>query len=115
LSTVLFAAFSIAQGVTLARGIVADCGCFGPGETIGLWTMVRTMTLLVVAALCFLCEAPSPSKCRDIHERSEEHPQLAASGDSGASTSTMPSEPKRPVNRPRAGFPAPANGQTPQV
>jgi hypothetical protein len=56
LSALLFAAFSIAQGVTLIRGIVADCGCFGAGETIGPWTVVRALTLLAVAATCLACE-----------------------------------------------------------
>jgi len=56
IAAILFASFAIAQCATLMRGIVADCGCFGPGETIGVWTVARTITLFAVAVACCVRE-----------------------------------------------------------
>ncbi len=45
----LLAAFIIAMAITYARGIEADCGCFGIGEKISLLTLLRDSLFLLPA------------------------------------------------------------------
>lgn len=45
----LLTAFMVAMGITYARGIQADCGCFGFGEPISGATLARDSVFLVLA------------------------------------------------------------------
>lgn len=45
----LLGAFILAMGVTYARGIEADCGCFGLGEPISPATLARDSFILLMA------------------------------------------------------------------
>lgn len=45
----LLGGFIAAMGITYARGIEANCGCFGFGEAISPWTLTRDSLLLVMA------------------------------------------------------------------
>jgi uncharacterized membrane protein YphA (DoxX/SURF4 family) len=52
LLTVFFTAMAIAQ----AHGLTIDCGCFGPGDALSGWTLLRDGTLLAAAiGLVVLC------------------------------------------------------------
>ncbi len=49
-AALLLVTFILVMGITYARGIEADCGCFGPGERISLVTLVREVLFLIPAA-----------------------------------------------------------------
>ena len=49
LGALLLSGFMAAMAITYARGIEADCGCFGLGERISPETMARDSLLLVMA------------------------------------------------------------------
>jgi putative oxidoreductase len=51
--TLLFLFFVI-MGVTYLRGIEADCGCFGVGERISAWTLLRDAFFIAPAVYLFL-------------------------------------------------------------
>jgi uncharacterized membrane protein YphA (DoxX/SURF4 family) len=53
LASVLFLMFTIGQASALARGISADCGCFGAGEQVGALSLLRTAGLFLCSLLCF--------------------------------------------------------------
>ncbi len=59
-AAVLLVIFIGAMGITYARGIEADCGCFGPGDRISPLTLLRD-TLFLVPALYLIFE---PRKSR---------------------------------------------------
>ena len=48
-AAVLLGVFITAMGVTYARGIEADCGCFGLGEPISPMTLLRDSGILAIA------------------------------------------------------------------
>jgi len=48
-AALLLGAFIAAMGITYARGIEADCGCFGLGEPISPLTLLRDSGVLAVA------------------------------------------------------------------
>lgn len=48
-AALLLGAFIAAMGITYARGIEADCGCFGLGEPISPFTLLRDSGVLVIA------------------------------------------------------------------
>ena len=49
IATALIAAFLSVLVRSYVRGMTVDCGCFGTGEELGPWTLVRDGALLVVA------------------------------------------------------------------
>jgi uncharacterized membrane protein YphA (DoxX/SURF4 family) len=49
LAALILGGFIAAMAVTYARGIEADCGCFGLGEPISPFTLARDSLLLVMA------------------------------------------------------------------
>ncbi|MGH9805291.1 MAG: MauE/DoxX family redox-associated membrane protein [Candidatus Acidiferrales bacterium] len=49
LTALIVGGFITAMAVTYARGIEADCGCFGFGEPISPFTLARDSLLLVMA------------------------------------------------------------------
>ena len=49
IATVLIAIFLSVLVRSYVRGMTVDCGCFGTGEELGPWTLVRDGALLVVA------------------------------------------------------------------
>lgn len=49
IAALLLGAFIGLMAVTYARGIQADCGCFGLGEPISGWTLARDSVILLVA------------------------------------------------------------------
>lgn len=49
LAALLLGGFLAAMGVTYARGIEANCGCFGFGEAISPLTLARDSILLLMA------------------------------------------------------------------
>ncbi|MBZ5606318.1 MAG: DoxX family membrane protein [Acidobacteriia bacterium] len=52
----LLGVFLSAMLVAYARGLSIDCGCFGPGDTLGTKTLLRDSSLVAMAAaLAFLC------------------------------------------------------------
>ncbi|HKZ51805.1 MAG TPA: MauE/DoxX family redox-associated membrane protein [Candidatus Acidoferrales bacterium] len=48
-AALLLGAFIAAMGITYARGIEADCGCFGLGEPISPLTLLRDSGVLAIA------------------------------------------------------------------
>ncbi len=49
---ILLATFIVAVVVTLARGFVIDCGCFGGnGHDVDVWLLVRNILLITAAIL----------------------------------------------------------------
>lgn len=48
-AALLLTAFIAVMSVTYARGVQADCGCFGLGEPISGWTLARDSLILVFA------------------------------------------------------------------
>lgn len=48
-TSVLLGTFLAAMGITYARGIEADCGCFGLGEPISAYTLGRDSLLWLMA------------------------------------------------------------------
>ncbi|MFQ5817480.1 MAG: MauE/DoxX family redox-associated membrane protein [Terriglobia bacterium] len=48
-TALLLTAFMVAMGITYARGIEADCGCFGFGEPISPLTLARDSLFLGLA------------------------------------------------------------------
>lgn len=50
----LLAMFMGVMTITYARGIEADCGCFGPGDRITPWTIARDASFLIPALFLFL-------------------------------------------------------------
>lgn len=48
-TALLLTAFMTAMGITYARGIEANCGCFGFGEPISSYTLTRDSVLLLMA------------------------------------------------------------------
>lgn len=48
-ATLLLGTFLTAVSITYARGIQADCGCFGFGEPISRWTLTRDTVFLALA------------------------------------------------------------------
>jgi rhodanese-related sulfurtransferase len=51
IASALFCIFTIGQATALLRGIDADCGCFGAGEPVSGWSLLRTVVLFAAAAL----------------------------------------------------------------
>ena len=49
LTALIVSGFIAAMAITYARGIEADCGCFGFGEPISPFTLARDSLLLVMA------------------------------------------------------------------
>ena len=49
LTALIVGGFITAMAITYARGIEADCGCFGFGEPISPFTLARDSLLLVMA------------------------------------------------------------------
>lgn len=49
LGALLLGSFMVAMSITYARGIEADCGCFGLGERISPESLARDSLLLVMA------------------------------------------------------------------
>ena len=49
LTALLLGAFLAAMSITYARGIEANCGCFGFGEPISAFTLTRDSVLLLMA------------------------------------------------------------------
>lgn len=54
LAALLLGGFLAAMGITYARGIEANCGCFGFGEAISPLTLARDSGLLLMAAFLAL-------------------------------------------------------------
>ena len=52
-AALLLAGFVTAMTITYFRGIETDCGCFGLGEAISPWTLLRDSGILLMAV--FLC------------------------------------------------------------
>lgn len=48
-AALLLLSFIAAMGITYARGIEADCGCFGPGDRISPRTLLRDAMFLIPA------------------------------------------------------------------
>jgi uncharacterized membrane protein YphA (DoxX/SURF4 family) len=48
-AALLLGVFIAAMGITYARGIEADCGCFGLGEPISPFTLLRDSGVLAIA------------------------------------------------------------------
>lgn len=48
-TVLLLAAFMTAMGITYARGIETNCGCFGFGEPLSAYTLTRDSFLLLMA------------------------------------------------------------------
>jgi uncharacterized membrane protein YphA (DoxX/SURF4 family) len=53
-AAVLLAGFIVAMAITYARGIEADCGCFGIGEKISPLTLLRDSLFMVPALYLIL-------------------------------------------------------------
>jgi uncharacterized membrane protein YphA (DoxX/SURF4 family) len=51
LGAAILAVFFIAMISAYARGLAIDCGCFGPGDALSKWTLLRDGTLLTAAAV----------------------------------------------------------------
>ena len=51
ISTLAICAFITAMFSAYERGLTISCGCFGPGEQIGPWTLVRDGLLFLPLAL----------------------------------------------------------------
>ena len=52
----LLAVFFSAMVIAQAHGLTIDCGCFGPGDQLSGWTLLRDGALLAAAiGLAFLC------------------------------------------------------------
>jgi putative oxidoreductase len=51
---ILLFLFLLIMGVTYLRGIEADCGCFGVGERISAFTLLRDTLLVLPAAFLFV-------------------------------------------------------------
>lgn len=49
LTALIVGGFIAAMAITYARGIEADCGCFGIGEPISPFTLARDSILLIMA------------------------------------------------------------------
>ena len=47
----ILAAFFAAMISAYARGLAIDCGCFGPGDALSRWTLLRDGTLLTAAVV----------------------------------------------------------------
>lgn len=54
-AALLLLAFIAAMTITYARGIEADCGCFGLGEPISPFTLARDAVVLVMAVFLAAC------------------------------------------------------------
>jgi uncharacterized membrane protein YphA (DoxX/SURF4 family) len=57
--------FIAAMAITYARGIEADCGCFGPGERISPLTILRDSLLLLPAIYLIVRPKPIATKSTD--------------------------------------------------
>lgn len=57
-SILMFATFIGAQGWALWHGLDISCGCLGPAssEIVSTGTLIRTIILLVLAVVCYLCQ-----------------------------------------------------------
>lgn len=54
IAAVLFAAYALAQGLALLRGVAIECGCFGiDSEPVGIWSLAKVF-LFMTATLCIL-------------------------------------------------------------
>ena len=53
-ATLLMAVFFAIMTFTFLKGLQIDCGCFGPGETIGPKTLARDATLLLMCATLWI-------------------------------------------------------------
>jgi len=62
-AAVMLAAFTIAVASTVARGLAAPCGCFGPGDSqpATWWTVARD-AVMFLAALYYAWWALRPRK-----------------------------------------------------
>lgn len=74
----LLAVFMSVNTTAYFTGIQADCGCFGFGEPISVWTLARTLTLFLVAvaitAGAWLRRAPRAAEPQRV--ASEPRPRL---------------------------------------
>jgi hypothetical protein len=51
---IMFLVFTLAQGSATLRGIDAECGCFGRGERVTGWSILRTSVFMAGSAYCFV-------------------------------------------------------------
>ena len=49
LATLLLGFFITLMAISFSRGTEAMCGCFGGGEPVSAWTLIRDSSMLVVA------------------------------------------------------------------
>jgi hypothetical protein len=58
----LLAAFTVAVGSAVLRGLDIDCGCFGTGSGPASWlTVMRNLALLAAAVALLALERPTRS------------------------------------------------------
>lgn len=67
LSLLLLAVFAAGQGWVVWGGWVASCGCFGAdSETVGAYTLTRTLGLAVLAGIgCWATRPHDSTRCAD--------------------------------------------------
>jgi uncharacterized membrane protein YphA (DoxX/SURF4 family) len=64
----ILAVFFAAMISAYARGLAIDCGCFGPGDALSKWTLLRDGTLLTAAiALAWLAWRGTASRYHALH------------------------------------------------
>jgi uncharacterized membrane protein YphA (DoxX/SURF4 family) len=77
-SAAILAGFFSVMALANSRGLAIDCGCFGPGDPLSKWTLLRDGTLLAAAIVLAVLSwrtvghtaaTPVPSESVAAHER----------------------------------------------
>lgn len=64
LSTALFAAFAVAVGSAVVRGLDISCGCFGSALTVSWYHLAGNLVATVLCALCYFKASSFESTAR---------------------------------------------------
>ncbi|MDQ6677350.1 MAG: DoxX family membrane protein [Acidobacteriota bacterium] len=57
-SGILLLAFWLSMATAFAKGLAIDCGCFGSGEAVSKWTLLRDGILVTSAAILWYFARP---------------------------------------------------------
>jgi len=67
-SAAILAVFFGAMTSAYFRGLAIDCGCFGPGDALSGWTLLRDGTLLSAAVLLAVLSWRSATQVKQVTE-----------------------------------------------
>jgi len=70
-SGILLLTFWLSMAIAFAKGLSIDCGCFGNGEAVSKWTLLRDGILVAAAAILWYFARPRGAIIQQSSEPTE--------------------------------------------